>query len=133
MNRREVFYGCLKRRRCRYRCAVQHTRADVIGFDRARMVVIEPSGEFAPLLQERGIRHLQVALTAENFAEVLSGLIPDGKGMIVNLSVDVDSIELMKLAQAKQHPSGSKATSTSARCKMRLPADRANSILMPIL
>ena len=71
-----------------------------VGFDRARMTVIEPSGEFAHLLQERGIRHLQVALTAENFAEVLRGLMPDGKGMIVNLSVDVDSIELMKLAQA---------------------------------
>ena len=71
-----------------------------IGFDRARMVVIEPSADYAPLLQEHGIRHLQVALTAENFAGVLRGLFPDGKGMIVNLSVDVDSIELMKLAQA---------------------------------
>ncbi|MBL9074624.1 saccharopine dehydrogenase C-terminal domain-containing protein [Tabrizicola sp.] len=70
-----------------------------IGFDRAQFTVIEPSGEFAHLLQERGIRHLQVALTAENFADVLRGLFPEGKGMIVNLSVDVDSIELMKLAQ----------------------------------
>ena len=43
-----------------------------IGFDRARLTVIEPSGEFAQLLAERGIRHLQLALTAENFAEVLS-------------------------------------------------------------
>jgi homospermidine synthase len=40
-----------------------------------------------------------VALTAENFANVLRGLFPTGRGMIVNLSVDVDSIELMKLAQ----------------------------------
>ena len=70
-----------------------------IGFDRAQFTVIEPSGEFAPLLREHGIRHLQVALTGENFAEVLRGLFPDGRGMIVNLSVDVDSIELMKLAQ----------------------------------
>jgi homospermidine synthase len=45
------------------------------------------------------VRHLQVALTPENFAEVLRGLFPEGRGMIVNLSVDVDSIELMKLAQ----------------------------------
>ena len=36
-----------------------------IGFDRAQFTVIEPSGEFAHLLQERGIRHLQVALTAD--------------------------------------------------------------------
>lgn len=70
-----------------------------IGFDRAQFTVIEPSGEFAHILREHGIRHVQVALTAENFAEVLRGLFPDGRGMIVNLSVDVDSIELMKLAQ----------------------------------
>jgi homospermidine synthase len=71
-----------------------------IGFDRDRFTVIEPSGECASLLAEHGIRHLQVALTEENFAEVLRGLFPEGRGMIVNLSVDVDSIELMKLAQA---------------------------------
>ncbi len=70
-----------------------------IGFDRAQFTVIEPSGEFAHLLAEHDIRHLQVALTAENFAEVLRPLFPDGRGMIVNLSVDVDSIELMILAQ----------------------------------
>ena len=70
-----------------------------IGFDRAQFAVIEPSDEYAHLLRDHGIRHVQVALTAENFAEVLRGLFPDGKGMIVNLSVDVDSIELMKLAQ----------------------------------
>ena len=70
-----------------------------IGFDRTRFTVIEPSGEFAGLLAEHGVRHLQVALTPGNFAEVLRGLFPEGRGMIVNLSVDVDSIELMKLAQ----------------------------------
>ncbi|RYI22130.1 MAG: homospermidine synthase, partial [Acetobacteraceae bacterium] len=70
-----------------------------VGFDRERFTVIEPSGEFAGLLAEHGVRHLQVALVPENFAEVLRGLFPDGRGMIVNLSVDVDSIELMKLAQ----------------------------------
>ncbi len=70
-----------------------------IGFDRGQFTVIEPSDEHAHLLRDRGIRHLQVALTAENFAEVLRPLFPEGQGMIVNLSVDVDSIELMKLAQ----------------------------------
>jgi homospermidine synthase len=70
-----------------------------IGFDKTQFTVIEPTDEFAHLLRDRGIRHLQVALTAENFAEVLRPLFPQGRGMIVNLSVDVDSIELMKLAQ----------------------------------
>jgi homospermidine synthase len=70
-----------------------------IGFDRAHVTVIEPTDDFAHILRDRGIRHLQVALTPENFAEVLRPLFPTGRGMIVNLSVDVDSIELMKLAQ----------------------------------
>lgn len=70
-----------------------------IGFDRAHFTVIEPLDDYAHILRDHGIRHLQVALTAENFAEVLRPLFPQGRGMIVNLSVDVDSIELMKLAQ----------------------------------
>lgn len=70
-----------------------------IGFDRARFTVIEPSADFAHILRDHGLRHLQLALTPDNFAEVLRSLFPDGRGMIVNLSVDVDSIEVMKLAQ----------------------------------
>ncbi|MEZ5796032.1 MAG: saccharopine dehydrogenase C-terminal domain-containing protein [Paracoccaceae bacterium] len=70
-----------------------------IGHDRSAFTVIEPSADHAAILAEHGIRHLQVALTPDNFAEVLRGLFPAGRGMIVNLSVDVDSIELMKLAQ----------------------------------
>ena len=70
-----------------------------IDFDRAQFTVIEPSAEFAPMLAEHGIKHLQLALTEANFAETLRNLFPNGKGFIVNLSVDVDSIELMKLAQ----------------------------------
>ncbi|MFN3282592.1 MAG: homospermidine synthase [Tabrizicola sp.] len=70
-----------------------------IGFDRSRFTVIEPSADFAHILRDHGIRHLQVALTPDNFAEVLRSLFPEGRGMIVNLSVDVDSIEVMKLAQ----------------------------------
>jgi homospermidine synthase len=70
-----------------------------IAFDRDQFTVIEPSGEFAHILAEHGIKHLQVALTADNFDAVLRGLFPDGKGFIVNLSVDVDSIELMLLCQ----------------------------------
>jgi homospermidine synthase len=70
-----------------------------IGFDPAQFTVIEPTDDHANILRDHGIRHLQVALTAENFAEVLRPLFPQGRGMIVNLSVDVDSIQVMKLAQ----------------------------------
>ncbi|MGB8813719.1 MAG: saccharopine dehydrogenase C-terminal domain-containing protein, partial [Paracoccaceae bacterium] len=68
-------------------------------YDQNAFTVIEPSDEFAWLLAKHGIHHCQVALTAENYTEVLRGLFPDGKGFVVNLSVDVDSIELMHLCQ----------------------------------
>lgn len=68
-----------------------------IGFDRSQFTVIEPSGEFAHILHDHGIRHLQLALTPDNYAATLRGLFPTGKGMVVNLSVDVDSILLMEL------------------------------------
>lgn len=68
-----------------------------IDHDRARFTVIEPSGEYAHLLKERGIRHLQLALVPDNIEAVLRGLFADGRGMLVNLSVDVDSIVLMQL------------------------------------
>lgn len=70
-----------------------------IDFDRSQCTVIEPSGEFAHILAEHGIRHLQTALTPDNFDAVLRDLFPDGRGFVVNLSVDVDSIELMLLCQ----------------------------------
>lgn len=47
-----------------------------IAVDRSRLTVIEPSGEHAALLASHGIRHLQVALTRENYAEILRDLSP---------------------------------------------------------
>jgi homospermidine synthase len=70
-----------------------------IGLDRAHVTVIEPSEDHAHILRDHGIRHLPVALTAGNFSEVLRPLFPQGRGMIVNLSAGVDSVEAMKLAQ----------------------------------
>lgn len=68
-------------------------------YDRAAFTVIEPSSEHAALLAKRGIRHLPVALTQDNMREVLSGLFPEGKGFVVNLSVDVGSVDVMALCQ----------------------------------
>jgi homospermidine synthase len=68
-----------------------------IGFD--DFCVIEPSDAFADVLAEHGIRHHQLALTPDNLSAVLRGLFPKGRGMIVNLSVDVDSIAVMMLCQ----------------------------------
>jgi homospermidine synthase len=70
-----------------------------IAYDRGRFTVIEPSGEHSALLAQHGISHMQVALTRENYADILRGLFSDGRGLVVNLSVDVGSIDLMLLCQ----------------------------------
>ncbi len=70
-----------------------------IDVDRDAFSVIEPSNEFAHILAEHNITHHQLALTPDNLSSVIRGLFPDGRGFIVNLSVDVDSIELMLLCQ----------------------------------
>jgi homospermidine synthase len=70
-----------------------------IAFDRDKFTVIEPSADYAGLLAERGIRHLQVALEPQNYEAVLRDLFPEGRGFVVNLSVDVESIALMLLCQ----------------------------------
>jgi homospermidine synthase len=70
-----------------------------IAYDPAAFTVIEPSTDHATLLAERGIRHMAVALTQDNYRQVISSLFPDRRGFLVNLSVDVGSIDLMVLCQ----------------------------------
>jgi homospermidine synthase len=70
-----------------------------IDHDPAAFTVIEPDGSHAGMLAAAGIRHLQLALTPQNLREVIAGLFPDRRGMIVNLSVDVGSLDLMRLCQ----------------------------------
>ncbi|WP_373355912.1 homospermidine synthase [Pseudoroseicyclus sp. CXY001] len=69
-------------------------------FDVAReqMMVIEPSAEGQALLAERGIPHLGVAITRENYREVLTELLKDG-GFCVNLSVDTSSLDILRLCR----------------------------------
>ena len=74
--------------------------------DRESFVVIEPSDEFVHILKSRNVRHLQAALTPQNYEGILRSLFPssgvDKKkrgGMIVNVSVDVESVAIMALAQ----------------------------------
>jgi len=68
-------------------------------YDARRVAVIEPSDRHHTFLVQRGINHVQVALTRENYREVLSGLFPDRSGFCVNLSVDVSSLDVMKLCR----------------------------------
>src|SRR3954447_7191009 len=70
-------------------------------FDKSRFVVIDPSNKDRRLLDERGIRFVQTALTSENYREVLTPLLTagGGQGFCVNLSVDTSSHDIMALAR----------------------------------
>jgi len=67
-------------------------------YDPHRLHVIEPSDENATFLAQRGIHHLQTALTKANYREVLTPLLGRGS-FCVHLSVDTSSLDLMRLAR----------------------------------
>jgi homospermidine synthase len=68
-----------------------------IGFDRSKFVVIDPVDDDRALLDERKLRFEKLAITRENYREVLTPLLTGGpgRGMIINLSVDTSSAKLM--------------------------------------
>ncbi|RYH03849.1 homospermidine synthase [Salipiger sp. IMCC34102] len=67
-------------------------------YDADKLVVIDPDPATHTFLAQHGHRHLQVALTPENYREVLSDLLGGG-GFCVNLSVDTSSLEIMRLCR----------------------------------
>lgn len=72
-----------------------------IGFDRTKFVVIAPDDSDRGLLDERELRFEKLAITRENYREVLTPLLAGGpgRGMIINLSVDTSSADLMDLCK----------------------------------
>jgi homospermidine synthase len=72
-----------------------------IAHDTSKFVVIDPKDKDRQLLDERGIRFIQEAVTRENFDDLLKPLLTvgPGPGLIVNLSVDVSSVAIMRLAR----------------------------------
>src|SRR3954452_14388861 len=72
-----------------------------IGFDRSKFIVIAPDDSDRVLLDERKLRFEKLAITKTNHREVLTPLLTGGpgRGMIVNLSVDTSSADLMDLCK----------------------------------
>ena len=72
-----------------------------IAFDRKKFVVIAPEDEDRRLLDDRQLRFIHTAVTKENYRDVLTPLLTagPGRGMIVNLSVDTSSVELIEFAK----------------------------------
>jgi homospermidine synthase len=71
-------------------------------FDKSRLVVVDPSDANRALLDERGIRFVQQAVTPANLAEMLTPLLTagTGRGFCVNLSVDTSSVAIMELCRS---------------------------------
>src|SRR3954453_1039923 len=72
-----------------------------IGFDRSKFVVIAPDDGDRGLLDERKLRFEKLAITKQNYRDVLTPLLTGGpgRGMIVNLSVDTSSADLIHLCK----------------------------------
>ena len=73
-----------------------------IDFDPKRLVVIDPSDADRHLLDERGIRFIQTAITRDNYRDILTPLLTvgGGQGFCINLSVDTSSHDIMDLARS---------------------------------
>ena len=69
-------------------------------YDRKRFTVIDPVDADRGLLDERGIRLIQDKVTRDNMEAMLRSLLEEGEGQpfIVNLSVEVSSVAVMRLA-----------------------------------
>ncbi|QXX76029.1 homospermidine synthase [Methylovirgula sp. HY1] len=69
-------------------------------FDKTRLTVIDPVDKDRRLVEERGYRFVKEAVKPETFVELLKPLLTEGTGQafIVNLSVDVSSAAIMRLA-----------------------------------
>jgi homospermidine synthase len=68
--------------------------------DRQKFIVIDPDASNRHLAEKEGLSFLKVAITKENYAKTLRPLLTQGpqQGLIVNLSVDVSSVDVMKLS-----------------------------------
>eukprot|EP00047_Mylnosiga_fluctuans_P012840 m.28059 g.28059 ORF g.28059 m.28059 type:complete len:482 (+) comp4492_c0_seq1:97-1542(+) len=72
-----------------------------ISFNPAHLVVIDPRDTNRKILDERGIRFIQEAVTSTNYTALLTPLLTSGagRGFCINLSVDTCSVSIMELCR----------------------------------
>lgn len=70
-------------------------------FDKSRFTVIDPDASHSHLVEKHGLSFVRQAVTRSNYRSLLKPLLNAGPGpaFVVNLSVDVDSVDIMKLAR----------------------------------
>lgn len=72
-----------------------------IDCERSRITIIDPSGLNKKIASAEDIKFVQTAITQSNYKALLGPLLTAGPGpaFIVNLTVDVDSLDIMRLAR----------------------------------
>ena len=72
-----------------------------IACDRARITIVDPDASWSHLAEKEGIAFVKEAVTRKNHRTLLAPLLTAGPGpaFIVNLSVEVCSLDIIKLAQ----------------------------------
>ncbi len=70
-------------------------------FGRSRFTIIDPDDSDRAIARRHGAKFLQVAITRENYRDVLGGLLTEGggQGFCVNLSVDTSSLAIMEFCR----------------------------------
>lgn len=71
-----------------------------IACDKAKITIIDPSATWSHLIEKEGIAFVKQEITKQNYKSILTPLLTAGPGqaLIVNLTVDVGSIDIIKLA-----------------------------------
>ncbi len=71
-----------------------------IGCDKKQITIIDPSTKSKPIADSLGVKFVKKGLTPANYKAVLKPFIAGKKqALIVNLTVDVESLDIMRLAQ----------------------------------
>jgi len=70
-------------------------------YDKERFVVIAPDDADRALLDARGVKFVHLAITRDNYRDILRTFLKvgEGQGFCVNLSVDTSSLDLMKFCR----------------------------------
>ncbi|MDE2018166.1 MAG: homospermidine synthase, partial [Hyphomicrobiales bacterium] len=69
-------------------------------FDRSRFVVVGPDDSDRALLDSRGLAFEKVAITRDNYRDVLAPLLSGpGRSFCVNLSVDTSSLDILRFCR----------------------------------
>jgi homospermidine synthase len=73
-----------------------------IDLDPSQLTVVTPEAEGREIAEAMGVAYIQQAITPETMAATLDPLLGEAGGFIVNLSVEVSSVDLMRYAASKK-------------------------------